>query len=156
VLGLAATGCGGTKTVATTAPLPPGVKRYVPAPAPKQISYSVSLAPTKGVPPGLPAGAPNASGLLAISLEPSRGELCWRFSELKNVPTPTVAHLFEYEQGGSGEGGFPLGRRYTPAGCVHKIFAVFTLLEAHPERFWVSIHSAKFPAGAVRGQLGHL
>lgn len=110
------------------------------------------------MPPGARAGAPNASGLAIISLYPSTGELCWRFSELKNVPKPTVARLYNYIQGGPGEGGLPLGHAYTPAGCEFRkaAYYLFAEFEAHPERYWVDIHSARFPAGAVRGQLGQL
>jgi hypothetical protein len=155
VLGLVLAGCGSSNTATSTSTLPkvPGVTPYTPPPPAKQISYSVSLGSAKGVPVGAPAGAPNASGLVAISINPATRELCWRFTELKNVPKPTAARLYQYVPGGTGEGGLPLGRTYTPSGCLVRNVTVYAVLEAHPERFYVSLHSAKFPAGAVRGQL---
>jgi hypothetical protein len=142
----------------TTKPTPPAATSPVTAPttrtsgAPppaKSASYSVSLAGTSG---GLP-GAPNGSGLAVISLNASSDQLCWKFSQLKNVTAPTVAKIYKATPHGPGTAGLPLGSAYSSSGCVTEPSIFLGAIGAHPQRFYVSIHDAQFPGGAVRGQL---
>ena len=142
---LAFAGCGGTKPV-TTAVLPPGVSRAPELPQPINATYSVSLA-------GFKRGSPNGSGHAVVSINASTNELCWTFSQLKNVTSPTVARLFRNFTGASGRNGFLLGRAYKSSGCIHLESAVLGLIGAKPEQFYVNIHDARFPGGAVRGPL---
>jgi len=102
---------------------------------------------------GFSEGAQDGSGLAVITVDPVHFELCWRFSELRNVTAPTVARLFRNAQGASGRNGLPLGASYTTSGCVHETPEVLAVIEAHPKKMWVSIHTARFPYGAVRGPL---
>jgi hypothetical protein len=149
---LALTGCGGSNGTATKAagsnlPLPPGVsltpetrKPVTPA------TYDVNLA-------GFPKGSPNGSGLAVVSIEPSKGGLCWQFSQLKNVTAPTEARIFLNFSGASGRGGYLLGRPYKSSGCIQLEPAVLALIESKPYKFYVNIHDAHYPNGAVRGPL---
>jgi hypothetical protein len=149
VISLAATalafaGCGGTNKAAstgTTSEVPPGQRPVKPA------TYTANLA-------GFKKGSPNGSGLAVLTLTPSR-QICWRFSQLKNITKPTVARVFRYLPFGSGANGFPLGRAYKPSGCVHvpKSAPLLGLIENVPQEWYVSIHTASFPAGAIRGPL---
>ena len=149
VVVLAFAGCGGTNKAATTAatsPLPPNVTVYKPPPPLKSATYSTNLAGFKG-------GALHGSGLAVISINASSKELCWKFSQLMNVTAPTVARIFRNFRGASGKHGIPLGSPYKSSGCVPEAAIVLSELLAHPNRFYVAIHDAQFPDGAVHGQL---
>jgi hypothetical protein len=152
---LACAGCGGstkTVTIAPTRSLPPGVTAYTPLPAPRSVTYSINLISAAGVPPSVPAGAPHGSGLAVITIDAFTDELCWRFS-LRNVVAPTDARTYEHTGRENGLGGERLDGAYKPSGCVHKPAFVLSQYEERPQEFWLSIHTAKYPAGAVRGQL---
>ena len=99
----------------------------------------------------VPAGAPGASGIATISVNASTRELCWSFSQLKNVTAPTKARIFRAAAPGSWQYGFPLGHPYKPSGCIPENPAFLGLLGAYPEEFYVIIDTAHFPVGAVRG-----
>jgi hypothetical protein len=156
---LAVAGCGGgTKTVATaTPPLPAGVERARPEPTPINATYQVTLngnrATQFGLPPGFPHGSPHGSALAVVTTNASTNQLCWKFSQLKNVSSPTEARLFRTFSGATGRHGFLLGRRYTPSGCIHLPAGTLGLIGAKPQQFFLNIHNARYPYGAVRGPL---
>jgi hypothetical protein len=154
---VAVAGCGGgTKTV-TTQPLPPGVSRTPEEPKPINASYSVALsgkpATGFGIRPSFRRGAPNASALAVVTTNASTLELCWKFSQLKNVSSPTVARLFRNFPGATGRSGFLLGRRYRPSGCIHLEPGSLGVIGAKPQQFFLNIHTTRYPLGAVRGPL---
>ena len=80
----------------------------------------------------------------------SSGELCWKFSQLKNVTAPTKARLYHNLPGMPG---IPLGLVYRSSGCIGELPALLEHYEANPQRLWVGIKTTRFPNGAVRGQL---
>ena len=148
---LTSAGCGNAKSAATTAPPPTTATTATTATEPAQqpvtsATYRVTLAGFKG-------GAPNGSGLAVISINASSSELCWRFSRLKNVTAPTVARLYQSFPGASGRNGYHLGGAYKSSGCVALPSDVLGLIEARAQVFYVNIHDAQFPGGAVRGPL---
>lgn len=75
------------------------------------------------------------------------------------IGTPVAAHIHENVAGQNGPIVVPLtppttGNPGTSAGCVPRIGAnLIARLRADPSRFYVNVHTAAFPAGAVRGQL---
>ncbi len=76
----------------------------------------------------------------------------------KNVAPPTAAHIHAGAAGANGPViiGFS-GLAWTDAQAAGTVSADAGQLEAiwrTPEEFYVNIHNADFPAGAVRGQLG--
>jgi hypothetical protein len=156
---LALVGCGSTKkavsaapanTASTSATLPPGTTTLTAPPPPATPrTYQVKLSGAAEI----PAGAPNGSGIAVISIK-AGGELCWKFSGLKNVTAPTVSHIHRGLPGSSGPVVIPLGGAYKATGCVHGAATpLLALIEASPQRFYVNIHNAQYPGGAVRAQL---
>lgn len=149
-------GCGGSKQATTTvstqgsgpasAPLPQQQPSHRHHPVPKPVSYNVTLSGAKG-------GAPGGSALAVITLtsdDPSTGNVCWTFSQLSNVTEPTKSRIYLSAEPATG---FPLGA-YAAKGCTLLGDTGFLhLLRAHPHRLYVSIASAQFPHGAVRGRL---
>ena len=148
---LALAGCGGTKkaagtaatsssTAATSSSLPPTPRQQV-----EPATYDATLSRFRG-------GATGGSGLAVITVHPPR-KLCWKFSHLKSIPEPTDARLVWIYPGASGNNGFRLGRHFKTSGCVYvpTTIALLRNLERYPQEWYVSIHTAQFPAGAVRG-----
>jgi hypothetical protein len=158
---LALAGCGGNKKAATTAAtssVAPPATRTVGTPPPvksikvKSVTYKVNLAGASGS----PAGAPNGSGLAVITVSGINaflGELCWKFSQLKNVTAPTMARIYSVPTGTSAGVGITLGGGYKSTSCLPEASSFLALLEDHPQGFDVSIDNAQFPNGAVRGQI---
>lgn len=132
---------------------PTGFSPY--PPPPKSVTYSISLSAASGVSGTYPApaGAPKGSGLAVISINAPRLELCWQFSQLKNVTAPTVARIYRLAGPTTWRYGYKLGGTFKPSGCLHENWIFLGFLGAKPQQFYVSIHTAQFPGGAVRGQL---
>jgi len=160
VVALALAGCGGSEKAATTATTssrrPPG---DTPLPVRKPVTsttYTLELSGTNGVSGEFPAppGASNGSGLAVISINAPTSQLCWKFSQLRNVPAPTFASFY-FRPGGefSWSLGRALGRTYKSSGCVPREVAVLRRIEEYPMRWYVSIHNHQFPGGAVRAPM---
>jgi len=148
---LALVGCGGTTKTVTTTRIP-GATAYKPPPPATAATYTVTLASTDAA-LHAPKGAPGGSGIAVLTLDPASDQLCWTFSQLKNVTAPRIARIYQGFVNATGMHGRPLGDAYKPSGCLSEPAILFRLLEAHPERFYVAIFNAKYPEGAVRGQL---
>jgi hypothetical protein len=151
---------------------------HKPLPPVKSVAWNVSLSGTGGTsgevlkPPGpgtaipypAPPGAPYGSGLAVISTHASTRELCWKFSQLTNVTTPTRARIYRLASRIAWMTGFELSRRggivvgpagratYTSSGCLPENSAFLALLGAKPWQFYVAIDTPRFRLGAVRGQ----
>jgi hypothetical protein len=152
-------GCGGTKTVTTAAPPKAGVNPpagFSPdIPPPRSVTYNVSLSGAGGVSGTYPApaGARHGSGLAVISVNAPRRELCWQFSQLKNVTAPTVARIYRLAGPTTWQYGYKLGRPFKSSGCLPENPTFLGFIGAKPQQLWVSIDTAQFRFGAVRGQL---
>jgi hypothetical protein len=102
----------------------------------------------------VPKGAPNGSGKAVFTLNASKGSVCWKFSSLKGISKVTASHIHKGAKGKAGNVVVPL---FTGAlktkGCVKAAKSLITAIEKHPAGYYVNIHTAKYPAGAVRGAL---
>lgn len=102
----------------------------------------------------VPTGAPNASAKATITLDSTKGRVCWKFTKLKGVSNPNAAHIHEGLKGKAGAVLVPFGAAYKSKGCQTSIAKrIINKIVAHPGRYYVNIHNSGFPAGAVRGQL---
>jgi CHRD domain len=100
-----------------------------------------------------PAGDPNGSGFVVIKLNEDTGRVCWTFSKVKNIGTPQAAHIHKGKAGRSGPVWIPLGGAYKAKGCVKATKHQVDEVLEYPNRYYVNVHNAKFPNGAIRGQL---
>jgi hypothetical protein len=96
-------------------------------------------------------GDVNGSGEFSWSLDGTR--LCYLLTA-KKIGTAAAAHI---HRGAAGVAG-PVRVELTapnPAsvGCKTISSALATALRDHPRRFYVNVHTAKFPNGAIRAQL---
>ena len=100
-----------------------------------------------------PAGDPNGTGLAVLHLNKSKGQVCWTFSKVKNIGTPNAAHIHKGKAGKSGPVYIPLGAAYKAKGCTSASKHDIGEILEYPNRYYVNIHNAKYPGGAIRGQL---
>lgn len=100
-----------------------------------------------------PRGAPNASGLAVIHLNAAKRSVCWQFKNLKGVTSPTASHIHKGGKGVSGPVFIPLGAKFAMKGCTTASKSSITAVESKPGAYYVNVHNAKYPNGAVRGQL---
>ena len=90
-----------------------------------------------------------------VTLSTKTGKVCWTFTSLSGVSTPTAAHIHLGAAGTSGNVVLPLstGATFLTKGCVHASDALISAIAASPHGYYVNIHNAKYPGGAVRAQL---
>jgi hypothetical protein len=81
-------------------------------------------------------------------------KVCWQFEHLKGVVGAAASHIHKAPAGKAGPVVVPLGAAFKKSGCTSAPAALAKAIAANPKAFYVNIHTAKFPAGALRGQLG--
>ncbi len=96
------------------------------------------------------------NGVAGVTLDPDARTVCYNLV-WNLLPAATAAHLHRGEAGANGpivvpfEGPFSDGA----TGCTQGVDAgLIREIMANPAGFYVNIHNADFPAGALRGQLG--
>jgi CHRD domain len=99
-------------------------------------------------------GDPQGSGTVVVTLKPDTGELCYELS-VANLQEATAAHIHKGEKGEEGPVAVPLDAPKTGAakGCTKADVLVIEALMQDPTDYYVNVHTAAFPKGAVRGQL---
>jgi CHRD domain len=103
-----------------------------------------------------PAGDPVATGTSTVRLRAGQGQLCYRITA-SNLSGPAVAaHIHKAAAGASGPVVIPLatpGSDGKSGGCVAVARTLVAQVLAAPASYYVNVHTAEFPAGAIRGQL---
>jgi hypothetical protein len=90
-------------------------------------------------------------GRVEITLKTAK--VCWEFYITKIDGKPTAAHIHKGRPGVSGPVFIPLGTTFKRQGCTSASASQIRAVRANPGAFYVNIHNAKHPAGAMRGQL---
>jgi CHRD domain len=98
-------------------------------------------------------GDPNGTGLVVLHLSTAKKTACWQFSNVRGIAKPTAAHIHKGRKGTSGPVVIPFGTTYKAKGCQKAAKRLIEAIETNPNRYYVNIHNAKYPAGAIRGQL---
>lgn len=101
----------------------------------------------------IPAGDSNGSGWVELNLDKSKGRTCWNFSKVKNIGAPQAAHVHKGKAGKVGPVAIPLGNAFKAKGCIATPKAAISAVLANPSGFYVNVHNAAYPNGAIRGQL---
>ena len=101
--------------------------------------------------PGDPAGKGSAS----LTFDSDKGQVCYML-HASGTDTPTMAHIHKAAAGAAGPVVVPLD---APAngmsqGCKPLAADAMSAILANPADYYVTVHTAAHPAGAIRGQLG--
>ena len=102
-----------------------------------------------------PAGDPVGTGTATVRLRAGQGQLCYQLAA-KNLPAAVAAHIHKADPGVAGPVVVPLqtpDAAGTSSGCVAVVRTLVAAILADPASYYVNVHTAGFPAGAVRGQL---
>ncbi len=101
----------------------------------------------------VPKGSPTASGTAKITLNSKTGKVCWMFT-VKGLDTVTAAHIHKAAKGKSGNVVIPFfAGKLKKTGCVTASKKLVSAIDKTPAGYYVNIHTVKYPAGAIRGQL---
>ena len=99
----------------------------------------------------VPAADPDGTGTFVVEIDPDKGDFCYTITSAK-IAAPTMAHV---HRGAAGTNGAPVVT-LDPKGsdeCIAVEPDALKPIIATPEGYYVNIHNAEFPGGAIRGQL---
>ena len=100
-------------------------------------------------------GDPDGSGTVELRVAPAGGQVCWNLYA-RGIEAATAAHIHRGPAGSAGPVVVPLttpdaaGRSQ---GCAAVDPGLARELSLRSSEFYVNVHSAPHPAGAIRGQL---
>jgi hypothetical protein len=100
-------------------------------------------------------GADKGMGEATLSFDTDKGQVCYTLHAM-GADTPTMAHI---HKGAAGIAGGVVVALTAPAngtsqGCAPIAADAMGDILAHPADYYVNVHTAQFPKGAIRGQLG--
>jgi CHRD domain. len=98
----------------------------------------------------VPKGDPDGTGTAEVKITGTA--VCWEIKASK-VTTLTSAHIHKGRAGIAGPVVVPFGRAFKSKGCITVPLAVAAAIKKNPSAYYVNVHNAKYPAGALRGQL---
>jgi hypothetical protein len=119
------------------------------AAAAKSVKFEVALKGTNEK----PAAAASNKGKVELTLNTTTGKVCWDFKLTKIDGKPSQAHIHKGKAGVSGNVVVPLGANYKREGCTSAAKSLVKSIAGHPGAYYVNVHNAKHPLGAMRGQL---
>jgi len=102
-----------------------------------------------------PTGDPVGTGTSTVRLRAGQGQICYELS-VSNLATAAAAHIHRAAAGASGPVVVPLttpSAAGSSSGCATVVRTLVAAILADPASYYVNVHTAEFPAGAVRGQL---
>jgi hypothetical protein len=114
-------------------------------------SGETTLSASLSGPVETPKGDPDGAGTFTARLNAGHDQLCYTLTSTM-IGAPTAAHIHAGEQGVAGPPVVPLQPQATDS-CVAIDKAVADKILADPSGYYVNVHNAEYPRGAVRGQL---
>ena len=100
-------------------------------------------------------GDADGYGSAEISISDEFNQVCWDLNEIRGIGPITAAHIHRGVRGTNGPPVFTL----RPAneggykGCADGSEWTQNRIEDDPSAFYVNVHTAEYPGGAIRGQL---
>jgi hypothetical protein len=100
-------------------------------------------------------GDPDGSGTVSLTVNPGLGEICYEI-EVSGIAPATAAHIHVGTTVVAGPVVVPLEPPVdgTSDACVAVDRELALAILQDPDNYYVNVHNAEFPAGALRGQLG--
>lgn len=98
-------------------------------------------------------GDPNGVGFVVVMFKAAKGQACWQFKGVAKIGAPSAAHIHKGRKGIAGPVVIPFGAAYKAKGCQSASKSLIEAIETNPNRYYVNIHNARYPGGALRGQL---
>jgi hypothetical protein len=98
-------------------------------------------------------GDPDGSGWATVTLNQGQGEVCYDIT-VTGVDPILAAHIHVAPPGSPGPVvvGFDIAGQGL-SGCVAASAEVIKAIRQNPADYYVNVHNAPYPAGALRGQL---
>ena len=101
-----------------------------------------------------PPGPPDGKGTADITLDDSKNQVCYDL-KYSGISKPTGAHIHTGAKGVAGPVAVDFNLvKNGDKGCVPADPTVIGQIRDDPGGHYVNIHTAEFPKGAIRGQLG--
>ena len=97
-----------------------------------------------------PKGDPDGSGTAEVKI--TGRQVCWEI-KVARVQTIAAAHIHKGRPGTAGPVVVPFGKVFKAKGCTTTTAAIAAAIQRTPSAYYVNVHNAKYPAGALRGQL---
>ncbi len=105
----------------------------------------------------VPLGDLDGSGVAIVRLDPDSGKVCWTY-KVRDVAPIAAAHIHVAPAGVAGPVVIPFASADATSGvsngCTMADPALVSTIVANPSGYYVNVHNADFPPGALRGQLG--
>ena len=100
-------------------------------------------------------GDSDGTGTVKLTLNQGKGQICFELT-VSNIAAATAAHIHEAPAGKAGDVVVTLSpppAEGSSKNCVSAGEDLIKRIRQNPENFYVNVHNAEFPDGAVRGQL---
>lgn len=96
-------------------------------------------------------GDPDGVGTASLTINPGLGTVCWTIT-VSGVDPILAAHIHVAPTTAPG----PIVVALNPytGGCTDISRQLALAIIMHPEAYYVNVHNASYPSGALRGQLG--
>ncbi|MBR0553640.1 CHRD domain-containing protein [Stakelama marina] len=99
-------------------------------------------------------GDPDGSGTAKVTADATTGTICYELT-VQDISQPTAAHI---HQGARGVAGPPVLQLKPPVTgsskeCLDVDKQLAAAIIANPTGYYVNVHTADYPKGAIRGQL---
>ena len=115
---------------------------------------------SNATPPVCGVGDPDGTGTAKITINPGQRRVCWHIT-VNNIAAPTRGHIHNAPAGRNGPivVGFFEPETVDLDGCTgdepSPAFTRELLIDIiqNPQNYYVNVHNADFPGGAIRGQL---
>ena len=101
-------------------------------------------------------GDPDGRGEATIIVNSVKDQICWELN-VRDIETATAAHIHSGEAGVAGPPVLGLSAPVTndnSSGCEDVAPALTDAIRSSPKSYYVNVHNAPYPDGALRGQLG--
>ena len=100
-------------------------------------------------------GPGDSDGTGTVKLTLNEGQICFELT-VSNIGAATAAHIHEAPAGKAGPPVVtlaPAPKEGSSKDCVSADKDLIKRIRQNPENFYVNVHNAEFPNGAIRGQL---